>query len=229
MMFTPTYYRSSELDDRFEMLYVTTDDGVSLEGVVYEAKNPKATVLFFPGRSYDAVGFVEKLSCAYSDVRVVTFNYRSYGKSEGVLNEKNIFTDALHVTKKMKERFGDIYIAGFSLGSSVSSFVASKEKVNGLFLIGIYDSIAGLTKIKYGVNLSLISRYKFDNKLFVKEVNSDTYVFVSKADEVTYIESARELKKYIKNLVYYKEFEDLLHKDLLCNEDIIKKIKEVIS
>lgn len=228
MMFTPKYYRSSELDDRFEILNITTNDGTSLEGVVYEDKDPKATILFFPGRSYDAVGLIEKMSCAYDDIRIVTFNYRSYGKSEGKVDEKNIFTDALYVTQKIKEKYGDIYVAGFSLGSSVASFVTSKEVVKGVFLIGIYDSIAGLTKIKYGINLSLISRYKFDNKVFVSDIDSDTYIFVSKADEVTYIQSARELKKYVKNLVFYHEFERLTHNDLLCNKDIINKIKEIV-
>ena len=86
MFFTPTYYRSTELDDRFEMLSVTVDDGVELEGVVHTPKEFSSTLLFFAGRSYDAVGVIEKISLAYPDIRIITFNYRSYGRSERIFN-----------------------------------------------------------------------------------------------------------------------------------------------
>lgn len=224
LMFTPKYYRSTELDDSFEVLSIDTSDGVELEGVIYTPKHYKATMLFFPGRSYDGVGLIEKISCAYPNVRIVTFNYRSYGRSKGVLNEKNIFSDSLHITKVIKKNYGDIYISGFSLGSSVASYVASKESILGLFLLGPFDSISGLTRIKYGLNLSWILRYKFDNTSFVKDIQAETYIFASKADNITYIQSVQNLKKHVKNLVFYKEFEDLSHNQLLCNEDIIKKV-----
>ena len=43
------------------------------------------------------------------------------------------------------------------------------------------------------------------------------------------IENAQTLKKEIKNLLLYKEFEDLTHKDLLWNEAVVNMIKEVVS
>ncbi|PHS56808.1 MAG: alpha/beta hydrolase [Sulfurimonas sp.] len=228
MMFKPTYYRSTELDDRFEVLSITTNDGVELEGVVYKAHNHKATMLFFSGRFHDGVGAIEKMSYAYPDIRIIIFNYRSYGRSGGKLNEKNIFSDALHITRIIKKNFGDIYVAGFSLGSSIASYVASVESVTSVFLIGPFDSIGKITKMKYGINLALISRYKFDNTKFVQKIEADTYIFSSKADNVSYINNVRNLKTYVKNLVYYKEFEDLTHNELLFNEDIVKEISGFI-
>jgi len=228
MFFTPTFYRSSELDERFEILSVKTDDGVELEGVVYEPVNPTQTMIFFAGRSYDAVGVIEKLALAYPNIRIITFNYRSYGRSGGKISEQNIFSDSLLITQIIKKNYGDIYIAGFSLGSSIASYVASKEKVLAVFLIGAFDSVSNITREKYGLVLSWVLRYKFDNIEFVKNIDADTYLYVSEADEVTYIQNARNLKKNIKNLVYYKEFEDLKHKDLLCNEIIVKEINGVI-
>jgi len=228
MFFTPTFYRSSELDERFEILSVKTDDGVELEGVVYEPVNPTKTMIFFAGRSYDAVGVIEKLALAYPNIRIITFNYRSYGRSAGKINEQNIFSDSLLITQIIKKNYGDVYLAGFSLGSSIASYVASKEKVLAVFLIGAFDSVANITREKYGLGLSWILRYKFDNIEFVKNIDADTYLYVSKADEVTYIQNARKLKKNVKNLVYYKEFENLIHKELLCNEIIVKEINEVV-
>lgn len=227
MVFSPTHYRDGELGNEFEKLSVFCEDGTELEGVAYSPEKPQATLLYFGGRSQDSVEFIKKLSKCFPTKQIITFNYRSYGKSGGSLTEKNIMEDALHVAKKIQKNYGDFYIVGFSLGSSVASYIASKHKVKGVFLVGVYDSVAGIAKRKFGINISLLLRYKFNNTKVVKNINSPTYVFVSKNDQTTYIENARELKKYYKNLTFYKEFENITHKDLICYDDVVKKIDEI--
>ncbi|NPA60065.1 MAG: alpha/beta hydrolase [Epsilonproteobacteria bacterium] len=229
MIFSPTYYREDELEDGYEILAINVDKNIELEGVVYEPNNAKATLLFFGGRSHDSVGLIKKLSNKFPTTRIITFNYRSYGKSNGVINEKNIFQDSLEIAKIIQKNYGDFYILGFSLGSSVASFVASKHRCSGVFLVGVYDSVAGIGKVKYGVDLSWISRYKFNNTKIVTNIDAKTYVFVSKADKTTYIQNSRNIKKYYKNLTYYVEFEDLTHKELLWNDMVVKKINEVLD
>jgi pimeloyl-ACP methyl ester carboxylesterase len=229
LIFSPTYYREDELDAGFEMLGIKVDADVELEGVVYEPNGAKATILFFAGRSHDSVALIKKLSQRFPHFRIITFNYRSYGKSQGVIDEKNIFEDSLKIAKIIQKNYGDFYLLGFSLGSSVASYVASKHKSKGVFLIGVYDSVAGVAKVKYNINLSWLLRYKFDNTKVVKNIDAPTYVFVSKSDTTTYIQNSREIKKYYKNLVYYVEFENLTHKELFWDERVTKKICEVVD
>ncbi len=235
MIFSPTYFREDTLDDDYEYLSITTDDGIELEGVVYEPKelyrklsSVDATLLFFGGRSHDSVGLIKRLALNYPHTRIITFNYRSYGKSKGSINEKNMFNDALRVAQMVQKHYGDFYILGFSIGSSVAAYVASKMKVKGVFLIGAFDSIALLAKSKYGKVLSRLLRYKFDNTQFVKQIDAPTYLCVSKDDEITYIQNSRNLKKYIKNLAVYQEYDSISHKELLWNDDIIDLINKVI-
>ena len=235
LIFSPVYYREDELEDDFELLYVNTDDGVELEGVVYEPKNIDkressncSTILFFAGRSHDSVGLIKKLANSFPQSRIITFNYRSYGKSQGVVNEKNIFSDALKIAQLVQKNYGNFYVVGYSLGSVVASFVASKKKISSLFLIGSFDSIALLSKEKYGVNLSMLLRYKFNNIELVESIEEPTYLFVSSCDEITYIANARNLKKHIKNLAFYSELDKLTHKELLWSKEVREKINEVI-
>lgn len=229
VIFSPVYYRDGELSENCEILSITTDDGVELEGVVYEPSDAKNTLLFFSGMEHDSVGLTNRLASRFKDVRIITFNYRSYGRSGGVINEKNIFEDAKKIAEIVQRNYGDFYILGFSLGASVAASVATSHKSLGLFLVGAFDSIASMAKAKYGVVPSWLIRYKFDNVEFVKNLETPTYMFSSKADEVINVENTRNLKNSIKNLVYYKEFEDLTHKELLWNDEVISKINGVLS
>ena len=235
MLFSPTYYRTDKLDDDFEILSIVTDDGVELEGVVYEPKqlyrklsDIDSTLLFFGGRTHDSVGLIKKLSKSFPHTRIITFNYRSYGRSKGVLNEKNILEDGLKISQLIQKNYGDFYILGFSIGSSVASFVASKMKVLGVFLVAPFDSIALLVKEKYGLYVPWMLRYKFDKTKLVKEIDAKTYLFASKNDDITYIENARNLKQHVKNLTLYREFEDLSHSELLWDDEVLETINGIL-
>jgi hypothetical protein len=229
MLFSPIYYREEPLCQECTLLSITTDDGIELEGVVYEPKEPKSTLLVFVGRSHDAVGLINRFAKCYSHTRIITFNYRSYGRSEGVASERNFLEDALKIATTVKKNYGDFYLLGFSIGSSVAAFVASKIEVKVLFLVGAFDSIPSLAAKKYGIKLEALIRYNFNTKDFMQNVNTDTYLFVSKTDEITYIENARLLKDSIKNLSYYIELDGLDHKELLFDKRVVEKIRGVIE
>ena len=236
MVFSPTYHRDEELCDACEILSVTTDDGVELEGIIYEPKNSTNTLLFFGGRRQDTVGIMKKLSLAFPNIKIISFNYRSYGRSGGVISEKNILSDSLFIADIVQKNYGDFYLLGYSLGSNIASYVASKKSSLGVFLVGSFDSIASLAKEKYVnrgsfpmINLSRIFRYKFRTREYVEHINAKTYLFVSKSDETTYIQNARNLKEHIKNLAHYEELENLSHKEILWDSKVIDAINEVIG
>lgn len=236
MVFSPTYHRDEALCDECEILSITTNDGIELEGIIYEPENSTSTLLYFGGRRQDAVSVMKKLSLLFSNTRIISFNYRSYGKSGGSISEKNILSDALFTTDIVQKNYGDLYLLGYSLGSNVASYVASKKNSLGVFLVGSFDSIASLAKEKYVnrgsfpmMNLSSLFRYKFRTREYVEHIDEKTYLFVSKSDETTYIQNARNLKKHIKNLAHYEELDNLSHKEILWDSKVIDTINEVIG
>jgi len=227
MIFSPTYYREEGLPEHTHMLSILSEDDKELEGVIYSPQAFKNTLLFFAGRSHDSVGLINKLAQTYPKSQIITFNYRSYGKSEGVVNEKRILADGLKIAELVEKNYGEYYLLGFSLGSSVAAYIASKQKVKGLFLVGAFDSIASLAKKKF--KFSMFLRYKFPTEIFVAEVEAPTYLFASENDEVTYLYNARRLKNRVKNLVYYVELGNLNHKEILWDKQVTSKIREVIA
>lgn len=236
MVFSPTYHRDEELCDKCEILSIKTDDGVELEGVVYEPKNSTKTLLYFGGRRQDVVGVMKKLSHAFAHTQIISFNYRSYGRSGGVVSEKNILSDSLLIAEIVQKNYGDFYLLGYSLGSNIASHVASKKSSLGVLLVGSFDSIASLAKEKFVnrgslpmINLSKIFRYKFRTREYVEHIDAKTYLFVSKSDETAYIQNARNLKEHVKNLAAYEELENLSHKEILWDSKVIDTINEVIE
>jgi pimeloyl-ACP methyl ester carboxylesterase len=229
MVFSPVVHKEQQLVDGCEPLLINTPDGVALEGVVYQPHNPHATLLFFGGRSHDSVGLINTLAKCYPTTRIITFNYRSYGESGGVANEENLLKDGVQIAQLVDKHYGKFALLGFSLGSSVASYVAMHQPTQALFLVGAFDSIALLAKKRYFIGWSFLYRYKFNTQAFVKQVSAPTYLFVSKDDEITYIENARNLKKSVANLAYYEEFKGLSHKELLWDMRVVKKINEVLD
>ncbi len=228
MVFAPTYYRSDDFDTNdFEILSIVSDDGVELEGVIYEPWNATQTLLVFGGRNHDSVGLIKKLSLAYPKVTIVTFNYRSYGKSQGKANEQNLLNDSLKIAELIQKNYGNFSVLGFSLGATIATYVASKHPVQRLFLIGVFDSLTAVVKHKIGFYLRL--RYKFDTLSYMKNVAVPTYIFASLSDEVINIENTRAIKPFVKFLTHYEEFENISHKKLLFEEKVVQRINRALN
>lgn len=227
MIFSPTHHRAQELPDECQSIALMSHDNKELEGVVYTPQNFSKTLLFFAGRSHDSVGLIAKLIECYPDVQIVTFNYRGYGESQGRADEKRVLADALHIAEVVFKNYGSFYLLGFSLGSSVAAFVASKMRVESLFLVGAFDSVRSLARSRF--RFAKLLRYRFDTAAFMQNVDTPTYLFASRDDETTYIQNARSLKEHIKNLAYYEEYDALSHKEILWDDRVVGKIREVLA
>ena len=223
-LFHPKLYREEPFDERFRFLSVTSEDGVKLEGCVYEPQNFQATLLYFGGRGQDSVGLLPKLSKCHPSFRIVTFNYRGYGKSEGVVNEKNMMQDALLVYEKVEKNFGEVDLFGFSLGCSVASFVAANKNPKRLFLAAPFASLKSLVQDIYGFTLPLL-RYSFDTCAHLKQVQSEVYIFISRDDNVVPYKNSQRLYACLGGSSDILEVEGLMHTEVLCDERVSSYIQ----
>ncbi len=228
LLFAPTYHREEKLCVKCSLLDATAEDGVTLEGVVYEPEDAVATLLLFLGRHHDAVGVINKFASTYPSCRIIAFNYRAYGKSEGSLSEINLLSDALHIAGLVQKNYGDFYTLGYSLGSTPAAYVAMHCKVKGLFLVGAFDSVASLAKEIYPFGDKLF-RYKFPTDAYLQKVNSPTYIFASVDDERVPFSHTKKLIKKAANLKEYVELSGLDHKEILWDTRVTEVIKRVTS
>lgn len=222
-LFHPKIYREDTFDERFRFLSITAEDGVKLEGCIFEPETYKNTLLYFGGRGQDSVGLMPKLAECYPDLRIVTFNYRGYGKSGGVPDEKSILQDALLVHQKVTNNFGAVDIFGFSLGCAVASYVASKRDPKRLFLVAPFASLKSLVEDVYGFALPLL-RYRFDTCSHLQETACEVYIFISRDDNLVPYKNSRRL--YGCGSSEIVELEGLSHVELLCDERVLSSVED---
>lgn len=228
MMFQPKKYRKEKLDNRFTLLDMHAKDGTYLEGVVFTPPHYKESIFYLGGNAQDSVGLIYKLSTCYENYQIFTFNYRGYGNSKGVTSEKKLYEDVLHVSGLFSKRFGDFSVMGYSLGTSLGAFIATKQKVNNLFLLGAFDSIKALAKARFPWIPSWLVCYNFTTVAYSQEISCDTYLVYSNDDGIVLKQNTLNLKAHLKKLVDFKELNGYNHHELLCTKETIELITKVL-
>jgi len=159
-------------------------------------------------------------------VRIFTFNYRGYGKSESNPSEVNLYSDALEVYEKVLKHYGEVELFGYSLGSSVASFLASKKDIKKLFIVGGFSSLGDLVKDKYGFRFPFL-RYGFFTCKYLQESDAKVYIFVSKDDNVVPFNDSFRLENCPKNLEKFVVLSGLNHVELLWSDEVVDGIRNL--
>ena len=83
-------------DLNFADIYFDAEDGTRLHGWYVEHPNPRAVVLFCHGNGEDVPRLADRLRILHDHVEASVFawDYRSYGRSEGVPHEDNVISDS---------------------------------------------------------------------------------------------------------------------------------------
>lgn len=246
LFFSPTYYRNderfAELEEFLEPLILATQDGVLLEGIIYEPTETllevnteiKKIILYFGGVQQDSVALVEKFASHYENISFITYNYRGYGKSEGKASQSKLFEDSMLIYDDLILRYEyrpeNIVLMGYSLGSGVAAFLASQRNVKELMLVAPYDSVYEVIKKRYPFSgIHWVLKNRFPSIDFVPHIDVPVHVYAGSDDKVVNIKHAKMLKKYINNLAGFYEYGNIGHNDMLFNPDVIKHIKENLN
>jgi pimeloyl-ACP methyl ester carboxylesterase len=239
IFFTPKYYRDEErfeeLAEFLTPLSLPVEGDVLLEGILYEPKvSCDKIILYFGGVQQDSVAVVEKFIRHYPNMPFVSYNYRSYGKSEGKPSQSRLFSDAMAIYDDLIVRFEykpeNIIIMGYSLGSGVASFLGSQRHVREILLMAPYDSVHAVLKRRYPFSgIGWILKQKFPSIDFVPHIDVPVHIYASSDDEVVNIKHARMLRNYVNNLAGFYEYGNLNHNEILFNSDVVQHINEIFN
>jgi fermentation-respiration switch protein FrsA (DUF1100 family) len=150
-----------------EDAWFSSGDGVRLHGWFVAREQPSAVILFCHGNGGNVTHRTDLLRVVprYANASILVFDYRGYGRSEGVPHEAGILADARAARKWLADRAGvaeqEIVVMGESLGGAVAVDLAATDGARGLILENTFTSLVDVGSYHYPwlpVRLAMRSR-----------------------------------------------------------------------
>lgn len=232
MIFYPTHLTDDfefEYFKNIEEQFFKVDEQTRLHGLHFKVHEPKGIVLYFHGntRSLDDWGYVAQ-DFRQHGWEVFMIDYRTYGKSRGILSEKSLYEDserAYEYTRQFYEA-KDIIIFGRSLGTGIATYLASKHDARLLALETPYLSMLAMVKKVIPFVPSFLMKYTFQSDKYIKDVRipieiihgtNDTLIPVEQAEKLSNINPSNTNIVIIKGGGHNNLLEYQIYKDWLSN------------
>lgn len=138
-----------------EDVWFTSEDGTRLFGWYVPSRRSRAVMLWCHGNAGNMIHRLENLAMLYErGLSVFLFDYRGYGRSEGMPTEQGLYQDARAAYRYLSDlRHIDparLVVFGRSLGAAVAGKLAAERKVAGLILESAFPSVAAMAKEQFG-------------------------------------------------------------------------------
>jgi fermentation-respiration switch protein FrsA (DUF1100 family) len=187
-------------DDTIEEVNFQAGDGTQLHGLFAPHPEPKAIILFAHGRKGNVTSTLENLSQFIDrhQVSVMVFDYRGFGRSQGLPDEDGLYMDARAARKWLADRTGvvenDIIVMGHSLGAAVAVELAAADGAGGLIVEGGFTSLPLLVR-RYApiIPADLMLTSKFDSIEKIKNYTGPTLIAHGADDRIIPIKHGRKL------------------------------------
>jgi fermentation-respiration switch protein FrsA (DUF1100 family) len=144
--------RSSGLP--LEDVWFKAEDGTKLFGWYVESSSATPVVLWCHGNAGNITHRLENLRELYRiGLSVFLFDYRGYGKSEGLPSEDGLYMDAMgayqYLIQTRRIPHSRVVLFGRSLGGAVAGEVAARKPASCLILESCFPSIEAVAKYHY--------------------------------------------------------------------------------
>lgn len=171
-LFMPSRYPTGMWDPSafgmaYEDVWFESEDGVALHGWWIEHPKAVATVVYCHGNTgsiADRIGLYRHLR--RMKVNIFAFDYRGYGRSEGVPSEKGLYADVRAACDQVTEAIGvdddDLLLFGHSLGGAVAIEGALHRPVAALVVQSSFTDLRAMARHYYpGLPVHFFARNGF--------------------------------------------------------------------
>lgn len=235
------FFHASKLDENHQFTFsnkpeevrIKTSDTIHLHGLLFKAQKSKGLVFYLHGNT----GTVEtwgNIAPNYTNLGYDIFilDYRGFGKSEGeISSEKQLFSDISAAYNQLKKQYQEknIIVTGYSIGSGMAAYLASKNHPKALILQAPYYCLEDLATDKFPIVPNFIVKYKIPTFEFIKKVKAPIYIFHGTEDYVIPYENATQLSVFLKPNDKLFTLENQGHLGVNDNETFLVKLKEILK
>ncbi len=185
-------------DIPFKELFFDVEQGVRINGLHFNVKEPLGLVLYFHGNTRSIKGWA-KYARDFLRYRydVVLVDYRGFGKSTGKRNERDMLKDMQFVYDTLAVQYTEhhIIVYGRSLGSGFAAKIASDNKPRYLILDAPYFNFAkAIERFLPMLPVRYILRYQLRTDKWIRHVNCHTYIIHGTKDFLIPISNSEKLQ-----------------------------------
>ena len=174
----------------YEDVFLTTPDGTRLHGWYLPHEGSQRALLFMHGNGGNISHRGDSLAIFHRlGFNIFIFDYRGYGRSEGVPGEQGLYEDAATTWQYLVEQRGfaseDIVLFGRSLGATVAAKLAAEVRPAGLIMESSFTSARDIARAVLPLlSRMIVMRYHFDTVTYVGQVTCPVLVAHSPDDDI---------------------------------------------
>ena len=179
----------SEVGLDYEDMWFFSSDNKKINAWVIPSEGARHTILFSHGNAGNISHRLDKIVMMNGlGLNVFIFDYRGYGKSEGVPSERGLYRDARAAYKCLMESKGivpgHIVLYGESIGGAVAVELAASEKVGALITEEAFTSVKDMAQMAFPLVPSFILSSKFDSLAKIGNITCPKLIIHSPDDEI---------------------------------------------
>jgi uncharacterized protein len=201
-VFFPTpeiIYTPAQMGLEYEDVYFTTEDGQQLHGW-YVPGNTDVTLLWFHGNGGNISHRVPEIAQIHHRLgaNVFIFDYRGYGRSEGIPSEQGTYRDSRAALACLQGRADvnpqKIVYFGRSLGAAVAVELAAHQPPLGLVLVAPFVSLSDMARILYRLPaIPWLVRGRYNSLTYINSIHRPLLILHGDQDTVVPISQGRKL------------------------------------
>jgi len=190
-----------QINLNYKDVYIITNDNIKLNSWYIPREKDSNLVIFCHGNAGNISGRIETIRLIHElDLSLLIFDYRGFGKSEGIISEKGLYLDLeaayQYATKNLNIDKKKIIIWGRSLGAAVAIDFASKHKINKLIIESAFTSLPDVGQRIYPfLPIKFICTHKFKSINKIYKIKAFKLFIHSKKDELVPFSFGRLLYK----------------------------------
>jgi alpha/beta superfamily hydrolase len=226
LLFFPTKYpdgnwKPNNLD--FEDVWITSGDGTRIHGWYCPCKNPRAYVLYAHGNAGNLSHRSALMSRLQAQLRVsaLIFDYRGYGRSDGMPTISSVIADARAASKFLAQRAGvnesELVLMGRSIGGAIAIQLASDTQPRGLIVESSFSSLKQVASHHYPKLAWLVSRKKLDSRTAIASYTGHLLQSHGTHDQTIPYESGVELYDAANDPKSFIKIQNADHNDSMPN------------
>jgi len=223
-----------DFKEPFEELNIQTDNNIKLNALLFKAEISKGVVLYFHGNA-GAIHDWGKRAHLFLDNQydVLFVDYRGYGKSDGeYCKPEDLFNDAQKVYDYTKTLYKEenIVVLGFSLGSGLASYVASKNQPKMAILNAPYYSWKTLIAEEIAPPIpKFLIKYDIPSYQFVKKIKCPVKIFHGTRDFLIHPDTnSKKLKQLNPKNIELTFIMDAAHNGIHITKQYYEELQRIL-